>query len=356
MDLGLATAAVDWMAATVKQQGRQTLEVHFFGGEPFVADAVVDAVVHRARAQSERLGLIPRLEVATNGVFDEKQAGFVGDYFDTVVLSFDGPREIHDRHRPMDRRRGSFAAVEKTAQRLSRSPTELCLRVCVAQDNVGQLDHITRWFCESFQPAVINFETLRSNPAAEGAGLHPPDPYVFAVQYANAQRIATGYGVRTVHAAVAVERPRHTFCPVGRDAVIVSPDGRLSGCYLPRQRWTEKGLDLDLGFISPAGEVVIDSSAAERLRHLAAAKPRCAGCFCRWTCAGGCLVAQAGPGGTDGTSDFCIQTRLLTANALLKNLSLDDEADRLLNDLQAMQRLALHPIDDLGEVQDGANC
>jgi uncharacterized protein len=354
MDLGMAAAAVDWMAATVKDQGRKTLDVHFFGGEPFMADAVIDVTVHRVRAQAERLGLIPRLEVATNGVFEAKMARFIGDYFDTVVLSFDGPKEIHDRHRPMDRNRGSFAAVEKTASRLSRAPVKLCLRVCVAHDNVGYLDWITRWFCESFQPALINFETLRTNPASEAAGLNPPDPYVFTVQYLKAQRIATGFGIETVYAAAAVKRPRHTFCPVGRDVVIVSADGRLSGCYLPQQRWTEKGLDLDLGFMSAGNQMVIDPLAVNRLRQIAAVKPRCTRCFCRWTCAGGCHVALAEAKEKGPYSDFCIQTRLITAHGILKNLALTDVADRLQKEPAAMQRLALHPSDLPGKAYDGA--
>ena len=52
MDLRLAAAAVDWMADYSAREVRRTLDVHFFGGEPFAAPDVVDVAVHRTRASA----------------------------------------------------------------------------------------------------------------------------------------------------------------------------------------------------------------------------------------------------------------------------------------------------------------
>ena len=348
MDYRIATAAVDWMAKTAKELNWDTFEVHFFGGEPFFAGDVVDVAVHRARMVAEQFGLIPRFEVATNGVFDEQRARFVGYYFDTVVLSFDGFHEIHNRQR------GGFETVTRTAQILSQSPTELCFRVCVSQESVHQLKQITQWFCEAFQPSIINFEVLQPTSESEAAGLKPPDPYDFAVHYVRASRIVERFGIEAVYASAATQTLRHSFCPLGKDALIVSPDGRVSGCYLPQQEWQTRGLDLDVGWFLPlpgqtgAKDMQLEHEKLAALRRMVMNKPhRCERCFCRWTCAGGCHVKHSYPGCAPEYDDFCIQTRIITACVLLAELGFEAVIEKLLADRAAMQTLALHASDQL---------
>ena len=345
MDFSMAVAAVEWMAKRVRKLGRKTLEIHFFGGEPFVAGEVVEVVIHRARALAAKLGLRPRFEVSTNGVFDKARARFVGDYFDTVVLSFDGPERIHDHHRPISKNRGSFKEVERTAHRLSESQADLCLRTCVTQQSVKQMEEIAQWFCTSFKPTAISFETLRPTPESTAAGLKPPDPYEFAIQYTRAARIIDSYGIQTVYASLSTDSPRLSFCPVGKDTVIVSPDGRLAGCYLPDSEWKARDLDFYLGRLSDNGEMHIDLGAVQRLRHLVTRKPRCKQCFCRWICAGGCHVNQTYPGCPERYNDFCVQTRIIMFVSILFRMGLDDLANSILEDRGALEALALRPSD-----------
>lgn len=349
MECATAVAAIDWMAECVQSSGRDTLEVHFFGGEPFAAGDVVDVAVHRTRAVAAQRGLVPRFEVATNGVFDEARARFVGDYFDTVVLSFDGPLFAHDRHRPMSTDRGSFDAVARTARRLRDSPTKLCFRMCVTRDTVTEMEDVAGWFCSEFAPAVVNFETLKPTPGSERAGLQPPDPYEFAAHCVRASRVVRSHGLQAVYAAGEAAEPRCSFCPVGHDALIVSPDGRVSSCYLLREEWEAQGIDLDLGRLAIDGTMLLDRDAITRVRWLAAERPRCTRCFCRWTCAGGCHVHHSGRRREEGYDAFCIQTRIITACSLLGGLGHEDWADDLLASRGAMEALALRRSDCLYE-------
>ena len=347
MDLRLAAAGVDWMAEHAARSGRRTLDVHFFGGEPFAAPDVVDVAVHRTRAAAAGRGLLPRLEVATNGVYSEERARFVGDYFDAVVLSFDGFRSVHDRHRPAAGDRGSFDQVASTARVLAASPAEVCFRICVAEDNVEQLAETVDWFCEEFRPYSIDFETLQPTPESEQAGLRPPDPYRFAAHFLSARRVACEHGVEPVYAAAVTEEPRLTFCPVGNDTLILNPDGRVSACYLLERDWQARGLDLNLGRLAEDGDMELPGEDVERARQLVADKPRCRDCFCRWSCAGGCHVNHSFPGCSRAYDDFCIQTRLITACSLLDGLGFASLGDDLVADRAEMQRLALRPSDRL---------
>ncbi|MDP3000839.1 MAG: radical SAM protein [Bryobacterales bacterium] len=346
MDLRMAASLIDWMASHARQSGRQTLDIHLFGGEPLAAGDVVEVAVHRARAAAAQHGLTLRLEIATNGACDGQMAGFLGDYFDTVVLSFDGPREVHDRRRPGPGGRGSFEDVARTARILCDSDTELCYRTCVADDNVEKLGETVRWFCDEFPPATIDVETLQPTPESEAAGLAPPDPYRFAIQFWRAGRLAAQYGVTANYAAAVRETPRLSFCPVGNDALIVSPEGRVAACYLPEREWLDQGLDLYLGNFD-AGTMTLDPVAVDRVRRLATRKPRCRDCFCQWSCAGGCHVHHAWDGKSRTYDDFCVQTRLITAFSLLEGLGAASMVDRLLDLPAALETLATQASDRL---------
>ncbi len=351
----IAVTAVNWMAQKLVAAGRQDFQIHFFGGEPFISPEIVDIVVHRARLLSARHGLRLYVDASTNGVFPEGRAEFIGDYFGGVVLSLDGPPEFHDRHRPAFAGRPSFEAVEKTARLLSSMPLDLCLRVCITDDSVGEMEQITRWMIETYRPAVINFESLTPGPLAEAAGLKVPDPYRFAAHCVGAYCVAESLGVRAVYSAAEIEHARLSFCPVGTDAVIVSPDGRASACYLMPEDWEARGLDMNVGHFHESGDVEIDPAAIATARSLPLDKPRCQGCFAQWTCAGGCHVNQTYPGSTERYTDFCLQTRLVTACRLLHELGRDDLVDALLADRTAMETLARHDWDPIAlEVASGS--
>lgn len=348
----LAAAAVDWAAGQRAKAGEGTFPVQFFGGEPFLAQDLVEIVVHRARHVSSEHGLTPWFDASTNGLFNERQRQFIGDYFDGVVLSLDGPPEFQDRYRPVTKGRPSSAMVERNARALSEMPLELCLRMCVTQESVNEMARIARWMIGSFNPSTIDFETLTPGELARQAGLAPPDPYQFAVQAEHVFQLAEAAGVKAVYAAAETGVPRLSFCPVGRDAVIVSPNGRLSACYLPPEEWRQRGLNLDIGQLRPDRGVTIFPEALVKVRRLAADKPRCERCFCQYTCAGGCHVNPPGSGDRE-YADFCIQTRLITAGRLLRDLGFAAVHRELLGDRSAMERIAQNPGDSLNDATDG---
>lgn len=357
MEPAIATSAVDWMADRLVKAGRRDFRIHFFGGEPFIAPEIVDIVVHRARSLAARHDLDLYVDASTNGVFNENRREFIGDYFSGVLLSFDGPAEFHDRNRPAFQGKPSFDIVNRTAKLLSAMPIDLNLRVCITEDSVGEMENITRWMIQDFKPLVVNFESLTPGALAQRAGLRVPDPYRFAAHTVGAYRVAASLGARAVYSAAESERTRLSFCPVGTDSFIVSPDGRASACYLMPEDWTDRGLDMDVGRVFADGRVAIDQAALARTRVLPMQKPRCERCFCQWTCAGGCHVNQTYPGCGQDYTDFCIQTRLITACLFLMELGHDDLVDALLADRGAMERLAHHDWDpiDIGEYAAAPN-
>lgn len=351
MSLTVARAAVDGYLALLCAHGHTQGEVHFFGGEPFAAPDLVRFVVDYTRTRAAELNLAIRFEATSNGLYSPSLCQWVADHFDTVVLSLDGPAPIHDHHRPALNGRGTSPIVERTAKLLGQGKGELILRTCVTNATVAQMPTIAQWMAQEFRPSTVCFESLTLSPLAQAAGLTPPDPWAFAQNFAQAAAILAAHQIRTVLSTAELADLRVSFCPVGQDALIVSPDGAIHACYLLEADWREKGLDMTLGQVdAQAGQLVIADAALQRVRQLNVYhKPLCAHCFCRYHCAGGCHVNHDTAAPPGQYSDLCIQTRLVTITRLLHQLGQEAVATAWLADPTALHKAAWQHTDRLLE-------
>ncbi len=347
MEPSLALKMVEWMVDHALNTGMDSFEIHFFGGEPFCAPSVVDLAVHKARQLAHENHLICRFEADTNGFFDESRCRFVGDYMNRIVLSFDGPKAVHDFQRPTRLGKGSYERVQKTASMLGVSPALLSFRVCVTDRNVMELERMTKWFCSRFRPLIIDFEPLKPTEQSHASGLRPPDPFEFARHLIHARQVALSSGVSPVYSAADIHRIQHTFCPLGRDAVIVTPEGRLNGCYLMEEEWQKKGMNLNMGTVDTSAQVCISEERVNEIRAMTHPdkRKRCRKCIAQWHCAGGCHVMNRYANELEEYDDFCIQTRLITLCLILENLGYSRKARQLLEDRKSAERVARHVSD-----------
>jgi uncharacterized protein len=330
MDLALIRNAVEAYLDLLLAHGHRQGEIHFFGGEPFHARAAVEAAVGYASLRASELGISLRFEATTNGVYNEFFCDWIADHFDAVVLSMDGPADIQNRHRPARKGLSHFSVVERSAKIFSEGPTELVIRACVTKETAPRMKEIARWMASEFRPAMICFEPLNPTANAEAAGLVPPDPWEFARNFHEAACLLDDKGIEVVYSSATLNEIRNSFCPVGRDALIVSPEGELSACYLIPSDWESKGLDLKIGYVSDKG-FNFDPRAVQRVRQLAGReKPLCVNCLCQYHCAGGCHVNHTTDQGP--YDDSCIQTRIITITKLLDGLSQPALASLWLND------------------------
>lgn len=347
MSLALAREAVDAYLQVLVQNDRRHAEVHFFGGEPFFAEEVVHFVVDYASLRTGELGMPVRFEVTTNGVYPTRKAEWIADHFDTVVLSLDGPADIQEKHRPSLNGRKTFEVVEQSARIFSQGTVELILRACVTSETVGRMPEIAAWMGREFRPGTVSFERLTESPLSRLAGLLPPDPWEFARNFEAAAQILAPYGIETVLSSANLNSLQCSFCPVGKDALIVSPDGWVDACYLLPEEWSRNGLNMRIGRMA-AGRLEIDQAALQNVRQLTVyEKSLCAGCLCYYHCAGGCHVnhdTSAAPGQYD---DPCLQTRLITITGLLKRLGQEALAHQWLNERTVLEVSAWQESDDL---------
>jgi uncharacterized protein len=290
--------------------------------------------------------LIPQFEALSNGYFNEAQRCFVKDYFDRIIISLDGFQQYHDKTRTTHGKRSSFSNVVETLQYLSKQNIELSIRCCITSESVHEMEAIAEWFCSEFKPDKVNFETLTENSFTEKAGLHPPDPYLFAKHCLNSWNVLKKHGVEPAYSPVALDQPQTTSCPVGRDVAIIHPNGSLASCYLQENDWLSKGIDMAIGKVN-RNSVTLNEQSILILRNQLDNKSRCANCFCRYGCAGGCHVNNTYPDSSTAYENYCIHTRIITLCSLLEEAGENDLIEELLNSQSHMERLALQKSDKL---------
>lgn len=335
MDLETARQAIDAYLELLSGQGGTHMELHFFGGEPFFAPKTIHFVVEYALAKAAERGFSAHLEAITNGFFNLRSARWAAGVFDTVFLSLDGPREIQDRYRPGPGGRSVYDTVARNARLFSEQGVELILRSCITSETVERMPEIAAWFAEEFHPAAVCFETLVDSQLSQANNIHPPDPWAFARGFGQAAALLAGQGIETVLSTADLGYPHLSFCPVGNDALIVTPDGCVHACYLLEEEWRREGLDLTYARLDEraAGGLMVDQPALDQIRELHVDNyPLCADCFCRFNCSGGCHVNRRAVLSAHEYDATCIQTRLVSASILLNRLGQEDLSQRWLSD------------------------
>jgi uncharacterized protein len=325
MDLSLARNCVDAYLQLVVSAGINHAEIQFFGGEPFFDNKVCELVVPYAREAGNKKGIQVSFEVTTNGLINSKRAAWMANNFERVVLSLDGPAVFQNAQRPVHKEKGSFDVVYRTAEILSRGPTDLFLRVCATTDSTPRLPAIARWMAENLCMSTVCFEALTPSSLSESNGFHPPDPIDFAMNVLEAEDILVEYGIDTQTSGTDIAKLQASFCPLGKDAMIVNPKGELNACYLLEEDWIKEELNLCFGRLSntqpgiPAFEIEIQ--ALEKIRSYAGTQGTlCRNCFCQYHCAGGCHVNHKNIVMASTYDDVCIQTRAVTIGKLLKTI------------------------------------
>jgi uncharacterized protein len=94
-----AYQAVDWL---IEQSGKQKkIHVGFFGGEPFLEFTMMQKVARYAQKRAKEVNKKVGFSITTNAtLLDDEKIAFLEEYDVSVLISFDGPREIQDAQRP----------------------------------------------------------------------------------------------------------------------------------------------------------------------------------------------------------------------------------------------------------------
>jgi uncharacterized protein len=289
MSVKVAKKAIEYLHDN--SPGRETLEVDFFGGEPFLAfDTVKKAIEYAKNTYQDKKW---RFTITTNGSFltqDKEQ--FLYDNDVSIVLSLDGKKEINDRYRVLKDGSGTFNLIankiKKVAEHRAASGgyyvrgtyTHTTLEI---SKTVMDL-HNSGFKYISLEPVV----TKETDVGIEESDIlklrreyeHLSDEYVESQK----KSLWNFFHFNVdLEAGPCIQKRIHG-CGAGVEYIAVSPDGGIYPCHQ-----FDGVEETKLGNIL---ESITNKKLQEKFRkaNFLFNKRECATCWARFYCSGGCLA------------------------------------------------------------------
>jgi len=138
MDEETALRAVDFLFTL--SRGADALKILFFGGEPLLEFELIKKITEYARLKADDENREVRFDMTTNGtLIDEEKAAFLASHRIRVLLSIDGNRSTHDRHRITRDGSSSYEKIAAGIELMKKYQPWLGTRMTVHPDSAGDI-------------------------------------------------------------------------------------------------------------------------------------------------------------------------------------------------------------------------
>lgn len=287
----VALAAVDLVFR--RSRGVDTIQITFFGGEPLLNKPVLNSVIDYSQARGRAHGKRVTYSITTNGtLIDDEIIGLIKRYNFGLMISMDGPPDVHDAMRPMADGTGSFALAASKVKRLMRRRHMVTARTTVSR-NCMDLQRIVEYledfgftrvglsYCVGTSTELGEHDILpEDRPALDAEFDKQLDRWIERVKRGDPLRNDPCFAsLRAIHKPEKTPAPM-LQCGVCRGCTTVGVDGSLYPChrYVGNANWV-------------VGDVWRGVSAEKHeayLRGYFTTKGKCESCWAvRW-CGGMC--------------------------------------------------------------------
>ncbi len=306
-----AYQAVDWL---IEQSGKmKKIHVGFFGGEPFLKFPMMQAVTAYAQKRVREENKTVTFHATTNAtLLDEEKIAFIKEQGLSVMVSFDGPREIQDAQRPFANGKGSYdVTVPKIKKLLEKCPKTPAHAVLTGQTDPQLVKDAIReiGFMEvSISPASSSLfaeKSGKNTPARDLDGMfklmeHEAETWIEKTQNRDGQfleKLVSNSQLYQGLLSFVHNAKRQYPCGAGLGMVGVSCAGDVYLChrFVGMEAYKlgnvfENGLDREKYHQSPV--ILVEE---------------CRKCSARYYCAGGCKHDNAGSCGSvfEPSEDMC---------------------------------------------------
>jgi len=322
LSLDVIRSAAEIVALNCRAQQRSMTVVFHGGGEPTLDyDLLVQSLDMIEKIASDyKLGLFKY--IATNGIMARSRAVNLAQRFDLVGLSCDGPEDIQERQRPLQRPNGHTSTwwVEQTAQAVHASRKPLHVRVTITPDTLDRQSEIAEYICRVLKPQEIHVEPVYAGEASErGSQFKREQAEAYVNAFLQARQTAHAYGIPWISSGSRPREIHSTYCHIWRNVLNLTPEGVATACFKLSEAGATYGRGVAIGgWNEEDGCFELASQEIQSLSQALNKEPEyCINCFNRYHCARQCpddclleLDAQA-----DG---FRCRAQALLADSLIQ--------------------------------------
>lgn len=289
MPASVARDAIDFLLAN--SEGRERVEVDFFGGEPLLNLPVVKETVEYATYRAKSMGKDIRFTLTTNGMLlDEDTADYLDKTMFNVVLSLDGRPVVNDRMRVAPRGGKVYETILPRLKYMAQLRQERQYYVR------GTYTAYNKDFFEDVRHLVeVGFGRVSVEPVVAD----PKKPYALKAEdleelfkqydkladyYVEMQRVGKDFEFYHFNLSLLEGQclaKRLTGCGAGSEYLAITPNGDIYPCH----QFVGQG-DYLMGNIRDGN---LNKSLRETFETSnILSKEKCRKCWARFFCSGGC--------------------------------------------------------------------
>ncbi len=271
----------------------ESLGVSFYGGEPLLNYPVVKSAMQYASRRAEEIGLEDvEFHITTNGtLLSDEILDFFKNYNINVLISLDGPPEVHDSKRIFPNGDGTHQIVLKNLKNLLA--TEGIHHVSASA--VITKDHRLRdayEYLSQFDFKDVKISYVRYQDGGEFAlsesqkQLYLKDMREIAKDCL--EKISRGerppyYNFETKILQLWKGSRKRYFCPAGIRRFGISPKGDIHPCGVAAAQGIHRIGDVHTGLYAEKTKRFLQKISLEN-------REECTNCWARYLCAGGCFL------------------------------------------------------------------
>lgn len=323
LPLEAAISVIDQVYSNAVELGKPSFEVTFHGGgEPSLAwETLVEAAAY-ARSR----GLPAKLQMVSNGVWNQAHREWVIANLDGLTISMDGGQATQDVQRPFPTGKGSFNPVMQTIRCLDQAKFSYNIRVTTTPERFRDLPEDVEFFCR--ETGCENIQVEPSFHSGRGPH-HAPTPSLaadFSEAFLSAYDTARAAGRFMFYSGARPWLLTGSFCsaPLG-STLTINPHGEIVACYEitnPDHPLAEKSTFGQRDSFTGALQIN-EQRRSSFLNHIHNRQAACRDCFCYWHCAGDCYTRAFEIEQTEGQSPYarCAVNQTITTGLLLRAIA-----------------------------------
>lgn len=278
-------AAARLVAANCSAKGLPfNFAVHGEGEATLYWDSLIQAAA-MTREVAREYDLVWTGYVGTNGLLSEEKLVWLGDNFNVVGISCDGPPEIQDYQRPGNKGQKTSSVIERNIRCLISRGHSPRIRTTITPGSMHRQAEIVAYLAGELGIRDIHFEPVYRAGKNQQIGFASVDAEAFAGYYLAAEREAAKRGCSLRLSGVRPDEIHGPYCHFLNQTLHICAPDRVIGCFFPGNGYDiSKALTAD----NPFG-LSLNNALPGRLRESATRIPeRCQDCINIYHCSRDC--------------------------------------------------------------------
>lgn len=320
----VARAAIDLIVANAAKKNAIAKIRYHGGGEPTLRWETLVSTAQYLRDKAQEAGIGSHVALNTNGVLTTTKIDWIAKHIDSIYISFDGRKDLHDSQRPLAGGGSSFSAVWKTMETFTKLGKGFAIRSTITADNCDHMAELVDMVAD-FKLNGIELEPLTKCGRAYTSDAEAPTSEQYINAYKEAFDHARARGIPLLYSGVRIGGVSQIFCGAAGRNFAVTPSGQATLCHRVSDP-TDPSADTYIygGYSDAKGGFEFDQSKIDKMADLhCESSDACRGCFAKWNCGGGCYSqnqAETGSVLLSEQNEKCEITRELTKFALLDRI------------------------------------